>query len=256
MTCDELRQLLTAYLDDELDIASTLRVEAHLAACDSCTQQVENLQALRHAVAQPAVGYRAPSALRDRLTQTIRSHEPVDRVGSMSKRSWFGFMTFPRAAAAILLVGLSVWFVFNATPRRGEMNALVDAHLRSLEAEHLLDVESTDQHTVRPWFAGKLDFSPPVVDLAAEGFPLVGGRLDYVDQKKVAVLVYCRNKHVINLLIWPGETQGSTEFRQGFNLIRFQHDGMVCWAISDLNAQELQQFVHLFQSPPAPTTER
>jgi anti-sigma factor RsiW len=150
------------------------------------------------------------------------------------------------AAAILLAVGvlLSAW-----SPRTADIQIveLLDSHLRSLQEGHLMDVASTDQHTVKPWFAGKLDFSPPVIDLSTEGFPLVGGRLDHMDQQNVAALIYRRNKHVINLFIWPGPASPELDSRQGFNLIRFECRGMTCWAISDLNTQELQQFADLFQ---------
>jgi anti-sigma factor RsiW len=159
------------------------------------------------------------------------------------------------AAALLVVIGSLALYMPSHAPR-GEIDALVDSHVRSLEANHLYDVESTDQHTVKPWFADKLDFSPPVTDFAAEGFPLAGGRLDYLDGKKIAALIYRRKKHLINVFIWPadessreGAPQTSTD--HGFNLIRFECKGMTCWGVSDLNSVELQQFVDLFKTQTA-----
>ena len=163
-------------------------------------------------------------------------------------------MAFSGLAAALLLMIGSVLLYLPPRASNGQIDDLVGSHLRSLEADHLLDVESTDQHTVKPWFTGKLDFSPPVIDLSAEGFPLVGGRLDYLEQNKVAALIYKRNKHIINLFIWPGEGSSQTAAKQGFNLIRFECKGMTCWAVSDLNTAELQQFADLFKAQKAAST--
>lgn len=262
MTCDQVRQLLHAYLDDELDLPTALQMETHLPDCPNCQKELEAAQVVRTAVAQPAVYYPASSILRDRLTQAIRSHvaqiEPSSAI-TFSSPWWKKPMAFSGLAAAVLLlIGSALLFSPSHAPR-GQIDELLDSHLQSLEANHLLDVDSTDQHTVKPWFAGKLDFSPPVIDLSAEGFPLIGGRLNYLDQRKVAALVYRRNKHVINLFIWPAtESSGSgspdVEAKQGFNLIRFECKGMICWAVSDLNAGELQQFADLFKEQKAAST--
>jgi anti-sigma factor RsiW len=250
MTCDETHQLLHAYVDDELDIATALQIESHLPDCPKCRKELETARVIGQALAQPAVYYPASSELRDRLKRAIRSEVgeietlPNTRIAT----SWWRRpMAFSGLAAALLLVCSSLLLWPSRAPN-GQIDDLVGSHLRSLEADHLMDVASTDQHTVKPWFAGKLDFSPPVIDLSAEGFPLVGGRLDYFDQKKVAALVYRRRLHVINLFIWPGDTAPEVDAKQGFNLIRFECNGMTCWAVSDLNAAELQQFADLFKA--------
>jgi anti-sigma factor RsiW len=251
MNCDEARRLLHAYIDDELDIAAALQMERHLTGCPECRKVLEAAQAAGRAVAQPAVYYPASSALRERLKQSIRSEagEMETPPSARIVASWWKRpMAFSGLAAALLLIIGSVALFLPPGASRGQIDELVASHVQSLEANHLLDVESTDQHTVKPWFDGKLEFAPPVVDLAGEGFPLIGGRLDYLDQKKVAALIYRRNKHLINLFIWPGEGSPQIDSKQGFNLIRFECKGMICWAVSDVNAGELQQFVDLFKA--------
>jgi mycothiol system anti-sigma-R factor len=257
MNCDEVRQLLHAYIDDELDIAAALQIEKHLPDCPKCRGELEAAQVVRTAVAQQAVYYPAPANLRDRLKLAIRSE-----AGEMEAEPKSGFFTawrkrpmaFSGLAASLLLIIGSLFLIFPSGASRGQVDELIGSHVRSLEADHLLDVASTDQHTVKPWFAGKLDFSPPVLDLAAEGYPLIGGRLDYLGQQKVAALIYRRNKHVINLFIWPGEGASQTQTGRGINLIRFECKGMICWAVSDLNAGELQQFADLFKAQKAVST--
>jgi anti-sigma factor RsiW len=257
MTCNEARQLLHAYIDDELDIATALQIEAHLPDCPTCGKELEAARVAGRAVAQPAVYYPASSELRDRLKRAIRSEIRVTEAPPHSgflTAWWMRPMAFSGLAAAMLLIVCSIMFYLPAHASRGQIDDLVGSHVRSLEEDHLMDVASTDQHTVKPWFAGKLEFSPPVIDLSAEGFPLIGGRLDYLDQKKVAALIYRRNKHVINLFIWPGGTTPEVDAKQGFNLIRFECKGMTCWAVSDLNAGELQQFADLFKAQKAAST--
>jgi len=257
MTCDEAHQLLHAYVDDELDIATALRMESHLPDCPVCRRELEQAQVIRTAAAQPAVYYPAPAALREQLRRAIRNEAGEMETPPNMRISvpwWKRPMAFSGLAAALfLMIGLAVLFLKPHAPR-DQIAELVGSHLRSLEADHLMDVQSTDQHTVKPWFTGKLDFSPPVVDLSAEGYPLIGGRLDYLEQQKVAALIYRRNKHVINLFIWPGETSSEVSSKQGFNLIRFECKGMICCAVSDLNLGELQQFADLFEGQKAVST--
>jgi len=257
MTCDQAHPLLHAYIDDELDIATALQIEAHLPDCPKCRKELEAARAVGRALAQPAIYYPAPSTLRDQLQRVIRS-EIGETEASPHPRFriawWKRPMAFSSVAAAMLLIVCSVMLFLPTHAPRGQIDDLIGSHVRSLEENHLLDVASTDQHTVKPWFAGKLEFSPPVIDLSAEGFPLIGGRLDYLDQKKVAALIYRRDKHLINLFIWPGDTTPEVDARQGFNLIRFECKGMTCWAVSDLNAVELQQFADLFKAQKAAST--
>jgi anti-sigma factor RsiW len=257
MNCNQASQLLHAYLDDELDLATALRVEGHLPSCPKCRGELESVRAIARGVAQAAPYYSAPSDFRDRLQQAIRCES---REGEAAPREtivtpWWRRSMALSAMAAVLVLALGAVLMFlPARAPNAQVAELVDAHVRSLEASHLLDVESTDQHTVKPWFTGKLDFSPPVIDLATEGFPLVGGRLDYLDQNPVAALIYRRGKHVINVFIRPGEASAQTLSVHGFNLVRFQCKGMICWAVSDLNAGELQHFVDLFEAQKSAST--
>ena len=161
------------------------------------------------------------------------------------RKWWIGWVPAFATAAALMLV--IVFFVFRSQPSNDDLiaNELVSDHVRSMMVDHLADVPSTDQHTVKPWFDGKLDYSPPVTDLASQGFPLTGGRLDYAAGRPIAALVYQRRLHPINLFVFPtteADSRPKTSTRQGFNVVHWTRQGMTFWAISDLNSDELQQF--------------
>ena len=240
MSCDLVERDLDAYLDRELDAESSRTVRDHVRVCAACRGQLAGREALATFV-RGAPYYSAPDRLRAHvLAQSARSGS-VHRV-----LIW--------AAAAVLVLsagaGLTLW---QPASSRGAVIAdeAVNSHVRSLMANHLFDVQSTDLHTVKPWFLGKLDFSPPVVDLASQGFPLVGGRLDYVGGRPVAALVYQRQKHTINVFVFPETTDSSDRDTvrtvRGFNVRYWVHNGMSFWAVSDLNSAELGEFASAVQ---------
>jgi anti-sigma factor RsiW len=190
-----------------------------------------------------------PRAVRSSLRMLAAAERPRRRV------AWGWFASGAAfACAATLAVSLSL---FQLDPRGGGVEQeLVSAHVRSLMANHLTDVASSDQHTVKPWFNGKLDVAPPVVDLSAEGYPLVGGRLDYVERRPVVALVYRHNQHPINLFVWPMVAGGAPEVltRQGYNLVRWSQGGLTFWAVSDLNTGDLSEFQRLIARSAQPSS--
>ena len=240
MNCDDIRQVLDAYVDGELGAERCLEFEAHQAGCPHCTGALQMRRALHEAVAGQASYYRAPRALRERIAAQLG--EPERRV----RRSWIPWAV---AAAAVMAVSvLGTWKLLT----RGDALAgeIVSSHVRSLMAEHLTDVRSSDQHTVKPWFAGKVDFAPETPDLARRGFPLAGGRLDYIGGRPVAAVVYRRGQHVINVFLWPAAgagTQPRAQQVRGFNLVRWTHGGLSYSAVSDLNGRELQELAALLR---------
>jgi anti-sigma factor RsiW len=239
MDCRDARELLHAYADNELDAMTSRQLESHFRQCPECEQAFAADRAVKTVMANPALLRPAPESLKHQLRPNTPSHRiPWNMLGI--------------AAAVFIAIGLGL-FVPGVLSRSSANNRDADealaSHLRSLQTEnHQMDVQSTDQHTVKPWFAGRLDFSPPVHDLADHGFPLVGGRLDFLHNRPVAALIYHRNKHIINLFIWPGETGQSVSEKQGYNLLHWSANGMTFWAVSDLNTAELGQFEHLFES--------
>ena len=259
MVCDDNSRLLHGYLDGELDLIRSLEIEEHLKTCPDCAQQLWGQQTLRKAFRSSNLYERAPSALAVRIRASISQENAREAVAPLQSKPIS--MLSPRrkvwnwlaVAAAIFLAALLTW---RALPgRRGDSDLvareIVASHIRSLQPGHLFDVQSTDQHTVKPWFNGKLDFSPPVRDLTEEGFPLIGGRLDYIDHRAVAALVYQRRQHLINVFIWPAEKQIDdnlhSESSQGYNMVVWERDGMYLCAVSDLSTGELQQFAQLIE---------
>jgi anti-sigma factor RsiW len=243
MTCAQTHELIHAYTDGELDLVRNVEVEQHLAKCEACHSQHQDQLHLRSIIKGEAQYFIAPDILKQRVKNQI--HRPEPR--SITPR-WI-------AAAAVLilaLAGVLLWTIISNRSRShtDELVAqeIVSSHVRSLMIDHLIDVPSSDSHTVKPWFNGKLDFAPEVKDLSAQGFSLIGGRLDYVDNRTVAALVYQRRKHPINLFMWPSPVANEPErqfSRQGYNVIEWNKAGMCYWAVSDVNNTDLQEFVRL-----------
>jgi len=243
------RNLLHAYLDDELDLVRSMELEDHLVECGDCAQEVASYRAVRESVQAADLRQKAPAEFIARLRNELQKQEPPNRASLVlpHRVPWWNWAA---VAACLLLAG--ALFVLNANRQRENslVRDLVADHVRSLMATHLTDVLTSDQHTVKPWFTGKLDFSPQVRDLSADGFELVGGRLEYLGGHDAAAIVYQRRKHVINVFSWPlsGSDDGPrVEARQGFNLIEWKQAGMYYCAVSDLNQQELSQLVTLLR---------
>lgn len=244
MACELSQNQLHAYFDGELDALAAVTFEKHLESCPDCKRQLDAEQSLRRALQQTDLYDRAPRSLRENHLVSAANPRPVPLRAPLRPISWSWL-----AVAATLLLALIVgWRQFGRVPGASATqlvaSTLVDAHLRSLQPGHLTDVESTDQHTVKPWFDGRLDFAPPVHDFAADGFPLLGGRLDVVQGHTVAALVYGRRKHIINIFveksqpdaIWNGS--GTT---QGYQWTAWQSNGFSFFAVSDVSAADLEQ---------------
>jgi anti-sigma factor RsiW len=249
VSCQEIQALLDGYVDGELDVVRSVEVEQHLQACQACLQACNTQQALRSAIRSGELYFRPPVDLHKRVRAAVRKAHRAEI--PTRQWTWRGLSVAASLAAVVLLVWGLVPVLTGPSADDRLTRELIAGHVRSLMADHLTDIPSSDQHTVKPWFEGKLDFSPPVTELTAQGFPLVGGRLDYLDNRPVAALVYQRQQHVINLFIWPsipGSAAGEkTVTRQGYHLIRWAKAGLTYWAISNLNLDELQAFVQMVQ---------
>ena len=256
MRCELTQRYVPGYLDGELDLVHTIEMETHLKSCPACVQELESQQELRGVLQRSSLAYAAPAALRERIQSSLRASSVAEVQVTKFKWPSLSILQLAGAFALLALISISGWQLtarLRAPSSDQRIAAEVFAsHVRSLEANHLMDVASTDQHTVKPWFDGKLDFSPPVEDLASDGFPLVGGRLDYLEGREVAALVYQRRKHFINVFVWPGQTgtnsTQSIESRQGYNLVRWSHGGFDFWAVSDVAAPDLAEFVRLLET--------
>jgi anti-sigma factor RsiW len=246
MKCSEIKRLLDAEIDGELDALKSVELERHLKTCSGCAAEKQSLRSLKAAFQQSALRYDAPASLRKKIGQLGRAERP-DAQSRFNPLLFWKTLTFAATAFAILAILLR--------PTISEIDTTVHEavadHVRSLQAEHLTDVASSDQHTVKPWFNGKLDFAPEVRDFASQGFPLVGGRLEYLNGRAVAALVYQRNKHFINVFVWPSAATHAekplVEKRRGYSIIIREMNGLRYCVVSDLNEKELTDFANLFQ---------
>ncbi len=245
MTCDEAEILLHALVDGELDAGHAREVEAHLATCAKCAAAARDYREIRKAMAAAELSFAAPAELRRRIEASLPQAQAPTR------RALLKGFAMGSAVSAIAASGLF------AVILRGDDDArlqgeFVSAHLRSLQANHLTDVVSTDQHTVKPWFNGRIDVAPPVADLSSQGFALVGGRLDYIDGRPVGALIYRRRQHVINLFVAQSasavNSPAKLETAQGFNIVRWSERGLNYWVISDLAREELKNFCEKFEA--------
>jgi anti-sigma factor RsiW len=251
MTCDEAEILLHALIDGELDAGHAREVEQHVAGCPRCTAALADYRAMSAAVVGANLRYTAPASLRERIEAALPQPKSAEVVPLPSRRSVLRGFAMGSAVSALAATGLVAIVLRNDDAQRIESD-VVSAHLRSLQAGHLIDVVSTDQHTVKPWFNGKLDVSPPVIDLTAQGFTLIGGRLDYLDARAIGAVVYKRRQHVINLFVaQTASTERKApkmETMQGFSVLRWSEQGMNFWAVSDIGADELTEFGAKFEA--------
>src|SRR4029077_2928213 len=257
MNCPDTENMLHALIDGELDAGHARDVEAHVATCPACAEELKTFRAMRATVTDATLKEAAPAQLRSRIEAALAL--PPTRV-AVPRQSWLaalrtswhnffcGFLC-GTALSAVVAASLVIAVIHNDQNQQ-IAGDIVSAHLRSLQAGHLTDVETSDQHTVKPWFNGKLDVAPPVIDLTAQGFTLIGGRLDYINGQPVASIVYRRRKHVINLFV--AQQLGATihgvkdEIVQGFNIRRWSESGLDLWAVSDIDAGELDEFGQKF----------
>ena len=252
MTCQEAEILLHALIDGELDAGHAREVEEHVATCASCTAKLAAYRQMRQQIAAADLRYAAPASLRQRIEAALPKTEAPSNVTPMpSRRGVLRGFALGSAVSAMAATGLVAIVLRNEDQQRIE-SEIVSAHLRSLQAGHLIDVVSSDQHTVKPWFNGKLDVSPPVIDLTAQGFTLIGGRLDYVVGKPIGAVVYKRRAHIINLFVAQTSNtehrSATTDTIQGYNIRHWRDRGLNYWAVSDIGADELAEFGEKFEA--------
>ena len=246
MNCLDAEQLLHARLDDELDIAGAINIDRHLSECRACAAQYAALRNLKQEIADAQPAYALPPMLERKLASRFISQGPL--LARLWSKPWQSAVALAGTVAcmAALVILLPVMRTTNGT---SAIDAeILDSHLRALQPGHLFDVESSDQHTVKPWFQGKTGFSPPVPDLTNDGFTLVGGRFEVIHQQPGAAIVYKRRQHVISLYVSPslgGEGKPTLQDFGGYHLLYWSHDNISFWAVSDVAAADLRNFSSL-----------
>jgi anti-sigma factor RsiW len=261
MNCSEFEVLVHALIDGELDAGHAREVEVHATVCSACGEKLASFRTLREAVSGAGLKEAAPLHLRRRVEASLAA--PASRIVSIrgflkpTRRSFFGGFALGSALSAAAATGLVLTFI-HGDQEQAVVGEVVAAHIRSLLASHLMDVATNDQHTVKPWFNGRVDIAPPVIDLTAEGFALLGGRLDYIDGEPVAAIIYQRRRHVINLFVAGGAStlpaRSVSETIQGYNVRQWSQGGLSFWAVSDLAGVELDVFVQGITRAAAPVS--
>jgi anti-sigma factor RsiW len=250
MDHDRALEMLSGYLDQELGLSESLEFERHLADCEQCQKIYMEQCELSAQLKQAGMRVEAPRELVARIESALAPRRSLHE--RMNFRRWLGggaVTWLPAGAVAMSMMALVASLgIYLVTPSGEQRLAqeIVDDHIRSLQVDHLFDVVSTDRHTVKPWFNGKLDFAPAVIDLAPQGYPLVGGRLDYLNGRSVAVMVYRYKLHPINLYVWPDQgavTEPEMQERQGYHIAHWVEAGMHHWVVTDASDEELRTFV-------------
>jgi anti-sigma factor RsiW len=257
--CAECELLLHGLADGELDAANALSLESHLESCQGCAAAYSDILRQKELIKRDSLRFHAPAPLRERVLAAIAAAQDDGRtlpskaahppIRTAQPGRWhFGFGQAGAALSAMAFAASLVLFVSSWNQPAAIGQELVAAHVRSLLVNHLTDVASSDQHTVKPWFLGKLDFAPPVVNLEQKGFPLIGGRLDYAGGRVVPALVYRRHSHTINLFLWPAGKPGpATENLDGYHVVSWTQGGFTFTAVSDVNLEELRAFQHILE---------
>lgn len=259
--CTGWQLILHGFIDGELDAAHSLQLEKHIATCSHCADQLAKFQVQKKVVAQKGVSWRTPDHVRAQVLAVI-SRETATRARSLSEqidkdsdqkfkaiefiKRWIFVPSLAGLAASLFLVMAPI------QDRSSIQDEVLASHIRSLLVDHLTDVATSDQHTVKPWFNGKIDFSPPVVDLASQGFPLVGGRIDYIGGRVVAALIYRRHGHLINVFVWPAPpVMTNPVTRDGYHIANWSKDGLNFWAVSDVSADDILRLRQALSDQPA-----
>lgn len=247
--CADKWTLLHAMIDGELDAANCVAIEAHIKTCAGCAEELARIEAVHDALSHAGMKHRAPSALHVKIAAQIDGQSGGGITARPQQRSIRPWLAGGLSAIAASLL------LFAAVPQltaTGIEDQVIASHVRSLLANHLTDIATSDRHIIKPWFNGKVDFAPPVIELADQGFPLAGGRLDYLDGQVVPALVYHRGLHSINVFVRPARNMVSpgeiATRRNGFSIVRWSHGGLECWAVSDIDLNELKLFGRDFEA--------
>ena len=249
MTCSSSEHLLELYLDGELAVRESAEMRKHIGGCSTCANRYQRLEQVRTDIRMHVGRYEPPADLDQRVRAAIR------RAAVEKKHPGWLLANWMAVAASVLLCASIGW---NVALLRSHSSAndllaqeVLSSHLRSLIGAHLVDIPSSDQHTVKPWFNGKLNFAPDVKDFVRQGFPLIGGRIEYLDDQPVAALIYQRRQHLINLFMWPAASSSPSGYsamkKRGYNLVSWTRDGMTCWLVSDVQTSELEQLAELYK---------